>query len=252
MARNRRHEIKVDDLKCDWDHDDTFKSATDYMLEHDIKDKNDLVVEEECNLLLPRYISHHVRSAAIFLVYFVLLGFFITLGDEMMRGVMFMIMDYPFHGFVVTPDSGEMLSSVPSNAPWWWYFLMIVGPLLLVEGTILLVLILTTTTEEKPVFLDGTRSSKIEISTIKKAAGWFCAVKLIGMTIFFPITRIIYNLLLQQDRSSDLVMAWDAGAYIADPIEMLLMQILTILAFAYLLALSGLYLYSVSKTSSVT
>lgn len=254
LVRNRQNKsgFEVGGVNCDWNHNSPFRKSEQCIMRHDIKDSSSLLLEEECNLLMPRYLSHHIRSAAFFIVYMGIFGFLITLLNKILQGTFFVMMGYNFTGMAITSQSGDLFSTIPNNAPYWWYLMAFILPLLLVEGSILLLLFLTIRIEEKHPFLDGMRNTKLEINTIKKAVGWFCSVKIIVLVIFFPLTQMLYIFLLGINKESDLTIAWQSLSYINNPVEIIIMEFAIIFAYAYLLVISSLYLYTSSKSTIVT
>lgn len=243
------------DIKCDFgemqcDDKVTFCRTTHYAMVEDISDSDELVLDEECNLFEPRYITHHLASACVFFLYFVIVGILISFLHEFFTIMMFVLFGYDFSKVVITIDSGDLIASIPTDAPYWWYVLAFLGPSLFVEGVILLLLITTKKIEEKPTFLDGRRTRKIRINTLKRAMGWFCAVKMMAMILFFTIYNLIYWG-LGMGETTDLIIAWNSTRYVSNSYEVLFIQISTCVIGSVLLSLSGLYLYSTSRTEIV-
>jgi len=247
----KKTRICIDGINCDWTHQSSFKHTQKYIKDLDIKDSDELILEKECNLWEGRYISHHLMSAVIFFIYFAFAGFIITLLHETFQASCYLFFGYDYGGMEITIDSGVTFVKIPIDAPFWWYLLVFIGPSIFVEGLILFIFVFNIKYEVKPVFLDGVRNLTMHMEMIKKAFGWFCAVKLTGMILFFPITSLIYGL-LGENRSSDLIMAWNSTQYLIDAPEILWVQISVVLSASLLLTMSGLYLYSVNRASLVT
>lgn len=163
---------------------------------------------------------------------------------------MFVLFGYDFNEVVITIDSGDLVASIPTDAPYWWYVLAFLGPSIFVEGIILMVLISTKKIEEKATFLDGNRTQKLKMNMIKKAIGWFCAVKLTAMILFFTIYNIIYWS-LGISETTDLIIAWNSTQYVSNPYEVLFIQISTWIIGGILLSISGLYLHSTNRSEVV-
>lgn len=241
----------IDGINCDWEHKSSFGKTRKYVNDLDIKDSDQLILEKECNLWEGRYISAHLVSAVIFFVYFAIAGFIITFLHESFQAFCYVIAGYSYGGMEITIDSGVTFVNIPDNAPAWWYLLVFIGPSVFVEGIILFILTFNIKYEVKPVFLDGVRGRSEQWGTIKTAFGWFCAVKLLGMLLFFPLTNLAYQF-LGESRNSDLILAWNSTRYLSDIPQILWLQLSVVICAGLLLCVSGLYLYSVKKTATVT
>jgi len=135
----------------------------------DIKDSDVLLLNEECNLLEPTYVKHHLLSAINFFVYFAFFGILITILHELFTLFAYLLFDYKFHIIIVTIDSGEFISNIPSSAPYGWYIFAYLCPYLFIEGSILLVMLFTIRIEGKATYLDNAVTSKLKKKRMKQA-----------------------------------------------------------------------------------
>lgn len=237
---------------CNLEHSSTFDKSLDYTVDNvEIKDSNELILEESCNLLEPHYIGSHLKTAILFVISMSVFGIIITALHELMHVTFYIWFGYPIKGISISVSSGQVISNIPENASVWWYVLAMMGPSLFIEGSILLILLIFTKYETKYAFLDGTMSNKSSVGLIRKSIGWFAAFKILSMIVFFPVLNAIYRL-ISIKRTTDLVIAWNYISRSADPLGVFAAQIVICLMAGYLLALSGLYIYATKKTASAT
>lgn len=239
-------------IGCDLEHPSTFDKSFDYTVANvEIKDSNELILEESCNLLEPHYIGSHLRTAILFVISMSLFGIIITTLHEIMHAVFYVWFGYKIKGISVSASSGQLISNIPEKASVWWYVLAIMGPSLFIDGSILLILLIFTKYETKYAFLDGSMSNKSSLGLVRKSIGWFAALKILSMIVFFPVISIIY-MYLHIKRTTDLVIAWNYISQAADPFEVFIAKIVVCIMAGYLLALSGLFIVATKKTAGAT
>jgi hypothetical protein len=236
---------------CEARGSDAFDRSTEWLLGRGAVDIDLLSVENECNLLSPRYLLRHAQTALLFIFLFGISALLVSLVRESLRILIFTALGGEVQHLVLTVENAELVGSLPEGGEWWWYPLALLGPHLFVDWAALVVLLASGPRGAGRTFLTGRVSARDLGDAAKMALGWFCALQLLGMTLFFPITALLYEL-IGIERASHLVLAWEAANLTAGAGGAAAVRLSVLFAGAALLAAAGLYLYSTRRRGVVT